>query len=219
MIRAAKLAPATALAVMAAAVLAQTAAAFAPAGAGALRTSGSTDEGAVTTQARTVTLTLAPRNASGLRAFDAKAGHAPLSPAQFAERYAPSAASVAAVESWASAHGLQTSGVSPDDLLVSLAGTTGALGSALGVSFDRFHATDGSSYVSSKGTASLPSSLSKTVTAITGLSDLARVQTDLVRRSGAATPGLSFPASYGPKELNSLYGASSAQTGGGQTCP
>jgi pseudomonalisin len=217
MIRAAKLAPVAALAALVVAVLAQSAAAFAPAGAGALLTSGSTDEGAVTTQARTITLTLAPRHASGLRAFDAKARHARLSPAQFDERYAPSAASVAAVESWASAHGLQTSGVSPDHLLVSVTGTTGALGSALGVSFDRFRAADGSSYVSSTGTASLPRSLSKKVTAITGLSDLARAHSDLVRRSGAATPGLSFPASYGPKELNSLYGASEAQTGAGQT--
>ena len=217
MIRAAKLAPATALALIAAAVLAQSAAAFAPAGAGALLTSGSVNEGAVTTQLRTVTLTLAPRNAAGLRAFDATAGHPLLTPAQFAERYAPTAASVAAVESWASAHGLQTSAVSADRLLVSLTGTTGALGSALGVSFDRFHATDGSSYVSSTGTASLPSSLSRTVAAITGLSDLARVQSDLVHRSGAATPGLTYPASYGPQELNSLYGASAAQTGVGQT--
>jgi pseudomonalisin len=217
MIRAAKLVPATALALTAAAVVAQSAAAFAPAGAGALLTSGSVNEGAVTTQVRTVTLTLSPRNAAGLRAFDATAGHPLLTPSQFAERYAPSAATVAAVESWAGAHGLQTSGVSPDHLLVSLTGTTGALGSALGVSFDRFRASGGSSYVSSTGTASLPSSLSRTVTAITGLSDLARVHSNLVRRSGAATPGLSFPASYGPQELNALYGASAAQTGAGQT--
>ena len=193
MIRAAKLAGSTALAVLAAALLAQSAAAFAPAGAGALRTSGSANEGAVTTQVRTIALTLAPRNAAGLRAFDATPGHPLLSAAQFAERYAPSAATVAAVESWAGAHGLQTSGVSPDHLLVSVTGTTGALGSALGVAFDRFHAADGSSYLSSTGTASLPSALRGTVTAITGLSDLARVHSDLVRRSGAATPGLSYP--------------------------
>src|SRR6185437_11862205 len=31
------------------------------------------------------------------------------------------------------------------------------------------------------------------------------------------TPGLSFPASYGPQELSSLYGATASQTGAGQT--
>ena len=140
-----------------------------------------------------------------------------LSPAQFAERFAPSQAVVAAVESWATAHGLQVNSVSPDRLLLRLSGSTSALGSALGTSFHRFRAVDGSSYVSSTAGANLPASLAGAVSAIGGLSDLARVQLDTVHRSSAATPGLSFPASYGPQELSSLYGASAAQTGAGQT--
>lgn len=215
MTRSAKPALSALIAVAATAVLAQSAAAFAPAGATPLRTSGSTDQGAVT-QTRSITLTLTPRDAAGLRAFDAQAGHPLLSPAQFAERFAPSQATVATVESWAVAHGLQVSSVSPDRLLVQLSGSTSALGSALGTSFHRFRASDGSSYVSTTGAASLPASLGA-VSAISGLSDLARAQLDIVHRSSAATPGLSFPASYGPQELTSLYGASAAQTGAGQT--
>ncbi|HWF32217.1 MAG TPA: S53 family peptidase [Solirubrobacteraceae bacterium] len=211
-----KLVPAAAVGAVATLALAQSAAAFAPAGSTSLRTRDSSDQGAVT-QTRTVTLTLAPRDAAGLRAFDAQPGHALLTPTQFAARFAPSQASVAAVESWAAAHGLQVASVSPDRLLVQLSGSPTALGSALGVVFDRFRAADGSSYVSSTGTASLPVSLAATVTAISGLSDLSRAQLDIARRSGAATPGLSIPASYGPQELSSLYDASSSQTGAGQT--
>ncbi len=216
MTRSAKLALSAAMVVLTTAALAQSAAAFAPAGAGPLRTSGSTDQGSVA-QTRSITLTLAPRNAAALRRYAAQAGHAPLSPAQFAERFAPTPATVAAVQSWAGAHGLTVGSVSADRLLVTLSGTTAALGSALGTSFHSYRAADGSSYVSSTATASLPVSLAGSVIAITGLSDLSRAQLHTVHRSGAATPGLSFPTSYGPKELNSLYGASEAQTGAGQT--
>ena len=216
MIRSAKLALSAPIAVLATVALAQSAAAFAPAGAAPLRTAGSVDQGAVA-QTRSITLTLAPRNAASLRALDAQAGHAPLSRDEFTERFAPSQAMVATVEAWASAHGLQVDSISRDRLLVKLSGSTSALGSALGTSFHRFRAADRSSYVSSTGVAGLPASLAGAVSAITGLSDLARVQLDTVHRSGAATPGLSLPASYGPQELSSLYGASAAQTGAGQT--
>src|SRR6476469_9066486 len=187
MSRSSRLASSVAIAALAALTSVQSAAAFAPAGATPLRTSGSSDLGAVT-QTRSVTLTLAPRDAAGLRAFDAQAGHPLLTPAQFAERFAPSQESVGAVESWATAHGLTVGSVSADRLLVRLSGSSTALGSALGTS-----------YVSSTGTAALPGSFAGTVTAISGLSDLGRAQLDLVHRSSAATPGLSFPSSYVPQ--------------------
>jgi pseudomonalisin len=102
-------------------------------------------------------------------------------------------------------------------MLVTVRGPAAALGSALGTSFESFRAAGGSSYVSTTGTARLPAALAGDVTAITGLSSLARAQVDLVHRSaGEETPGLSFPASYGPQELWSLYDAPSGQTGAGQ---
>jgi hypothetical protein len=217
MSKSSRLASSVAIAVLAALTYAQAAAAFAPPGATPLRTSRSSDLGAVT-QTRSVTLTLTPRDAAGLRAFDARAGHPLLTPAQFAERFAPSQESVGAVQSWATAHGLTVDSVSPDRLLVRLSGSTSALGSALGISFHRFRAADGSSYVSSTGNAALPSSLAGTVSAIAGLSDLGRAQLDVVHRSSAATPGLSFPSSYGPQELGSLYGASASQTASARPC-
>ncbi|MCW3019464.1 MAG: hypothetical protein JWN10_1772, partial [Solirubrobacterales bacterium] len=65
------------------ALLAQSAAAFSPAGAGPLRTEGSIDLGAVAQQ-RSIVLALTPGDPAGLRAFDAQAGHAALAPHRFA---------------------------------------------------------------------------------------------------------------------------------------
>ena len=213
--RPAKLLSALALAALAGPVGAQSAAASAPAGTSPLRTEGSTDLGPVT-QTRSIVLALAPEDLSGLRALNSEAGHPLLSPQQFDERFAPSSATVAAVEGWADAQGLTVASVSPDHLLVRISGSTSALGQALGVSFERFRAADGSTYVSSTGTASLPASLAGDVSAILGLSDLARAQVEVVHRSGTATPSVSYPTSYGPKEFWSLYDAPSSQTGSGQ---
>jgi subtilase family serine protease len=215
MIRPAKFSLAVAIAALAAAVLAQSAAAYAPAGATPLRTEGSTALGPVA-QTRSIVLALTPSNLAGLEAFDAQPQHPQLKAGQFLQRFGPTAAQVSSVEAWASAQGLTVDSVSPDDLLVRVTGTTSALGAALGVGFERFAAA-GSSYVSSTGTASLPASLAGDVTAILGLSDLERARVEVVHRSSSSsTPGLSYPTSYGPQEFWSLYEAPSAQTGSGQ---
>jgi len=215
MLRSVKLFLLATAALLAAAALAQAASAFAPAGAGALRTEGSSEVGSAT-QPQSVILALAPRDPAALRAFDSQARHPSLAAGQFAAEFGPSAATVAAVEDWATAHGLTVAGVSPDRLLVRVSGSASALGSALGVAFERFRAAGGSTYVSSTGTASLPASLEGAVSAIVGLSSLARAEGYVVHRSATETPALSYPTSYGPKELWSLYKAPSSQTGSGQ---
>jgi pseudomonalisin len=216
MIPPAKLALALAVGCMGVLVLAQCASAFAPAGSGPLRTEGSSEVGAVA-ETRSIVLALTPSDPAGLRAFDEAAGHPRLSAGQFAQRFGPSAASVSAVQAWAAAQGLHVAGVTADHLLMRVSGTTRALGAALGVTFADFRASDGSTYVSTTGTATLPASLEGDVSAILGLSDLARAHTFIVRQSASeATPGLAYPTSYGPQELWSLYHAPSAQTGSGQ---
>jgi pseudomonalisin len=204
-----------AVAAVATAMLTLCSSAFALAGASPLRSSGSSDLGAAT-GTRSVVLTLAPSDPAGLKALAAQANAPRLSKGQFEERFSPSTASVSAVASWAMSHGLQVSGVTPDRLLVTLTGSTGTLGAALGTRFDRFRAPDGSSYVSSTGTATLPASIARTVTAVNGLSDLARAHVDVVHRSATETPGLNFPTSFSPQELSSLYDAPGAQAGAGQ---
>ncbi len=216
MIRAAGVLIGLACAAGACAPLTTSADAFTPAGATGLRTEGATVVGPVS-ETRSIVLALAPRDAEGLRAFDAQAGHPLLDDRQFAERFGPAPATVAAVRAWAASQGLTVLSVSADDLLVRVSGTANALGSALGVSFERFRAPDGSTYVSSTGTATLPESLAGQVSAILGLSDLARARSQLARPGAASTVGFDYPTSYGPKEFWSLYDAPSSQTGSGQT--
>jgi pseudomonalisin len=196
-------------------LLVQSAAAFAPAGAGSLLSEGSTALGTVTQQ-RSVVLALTPSDPAGLRAFDSEAAHPALGAHQFARRFGPTPASVSAVESWAQAQGLTVTSVSPDDLLVRLTGSTSTLGAALGVTFERFRAASGSAYVSSTGTAQLPASLAGEVSAIVGLSDLARTHGYVAHPAATEIPGLDYPASYGPQQLWSLYDAPTSQTGSGQ---
>jgi subtilase family serine protease len=204
-----------AVTLLALAALTQATNAFALAGAAPLLTSGSS-EVEPASETRSVVLTLTPSDQSGLVALAADAKRSRLAPGQFEQRYAPAQSTVGAIESWAAANGLQTS-VSRDRLLVTLTGSTAALGAALGVGFERFRAADGASYVSSIGTATLPASLAKHVTAITGLSSLARAQTFTVTRSESTPPaGLDYPTSYGPQELWALYHAPSGETGSGE---
>ena len=178
--------------VAAAVALLSASSAFALAGATPLLVSGSSSLGAAG-GSTSVVLTLAPSDPAGLQELASEQGRARLAPGQFEQTFAPSQASVAAVESWAAASGLRVTNVSADRLLVTLSASRSALGAALGVSFERFQAPDGSSYLSSTGTATLPASISGDVTSITGLSSLERVQVEAPRRAATAIAGRRIP--------------------------
>jgi pseudomonalisin/xanthomonalisin len=162
-----------------------------------------------------VVLTLTPRNSAALHALANDPGAARITHSEFESSYAPAQSTIAAIDSWASANALHAS-VSPDSLLVTLSGTKSALGSALGVTFERFRSASGSEYTSTSGTAALPASIAPYVTAITGLSSLERVQVEVARPSATEVPSINYPTSYGPQQLWSLYHASSSQTGSGE---
>jgi pseudomonalisin len=81
------------------------------------------------------------------------------------------------------------------------------------VSFHRFRRTDGPAFVSSVGTATLPSAIAGQTAAILGLSGLAVVTPATVYR---AASGLGSTPSYGPEDFWSLYDAPSSETGAGQ---
>jgi pseudomonalisin/xanthomonalisin len=201
--------------VAAAVALLSASSAFALAGATPLLVSGSTSLGAAGGSTSLV-LTLTPSNPAGLQELASEQGRARLAAGQFEQSFAPSQASVSAVESWASASGLRVTSVSADRLLVTLSASRSALGAALGVSFERFQASDGASYVSSTGTATLPASIARDVTSITGLSSLERVQVEAPHPAATEAPSIDYPASYDPQQLWSLYHAPSGETGSGE---
>jgi len=202
------------------AVMASASAWGAPGGLGALRTRDAFDLGPLTTGARSVTLVLAPRQPGELRARLAELGRGVLTPSEYARRFGPSPATVSAIRAWARAKGLSVASVSPNRLLVVVRGPVLALGRALGIAFDRFRSADGSTYVSSVGTAGLPHRLAADILSVLGLSDLGRARPLLHLGRGvglAAAGGLSVPAAFGPQDLASLYHAPAAASGQGQT--
>src|ERR1700759_2840125 len=208
--------------------------AFAPsamagtAGTSAWSVRNATESGAYNASQMSVTLALAERDESALKALVAKP-HAALTPAQFNAQFAPSTATVGAIRSWAAANHLTVSSVSSNRLLVTLTGSSSQLSSALQTGFERFHsAADGSFFAASKA-AHLPASFASSVSSVIGLSSLAKVAlpTPSVRSASALSAGKSapsagglptvnYPATYTPQQLTSMYDAPSAQTGTGQ---
>ncbi len=198
------------------------------------RESGARDLGAMTARRLTITLALKPRDANGLRSLDSHP-HAPLSPAQFGARFAPSQRSVNAIRSWAAAHRLAVGSVSANRLLVTVTGPSAQIARALNTGFDSFDPSSGKRFFALARPARLPSAIAATVGSVLGLSDLSEVslaalprpsQAGLVRTLSRATGGvpplglgggsLNYPASYGPKDFWSMYNAPSVDTGAGQ---
>src|SRR4051812_19286166 len=170
-----------------------------------LRARGATPAGAQSSPV-TVTVVLAPRNASALDALVARP-HAPLSTAQFDSRFAPARSTVGRLGAWATRSGLSVSSVSANRTLVRLTGSPAAVGRAFGVKLVRYRLPDGTTYFTPDRTAKLPGG----ARTVLGLSSLGRTTTP------HAAPSISFPNDYGPQDFWALYHAPSGQTGAGQS--
>jgi pseudomonalisin len=224
----------SALAAMAATVVTTSSAAAAPSGLALWHDSSATKIGALPARALSITLTLTPRNASALRAFVDRP-HAALTPAQFNARYAPASTTVTAIRTWATSADLRVSGVSANRLLLTITGSSRALATALHTSFARFTSQRDGAFFAPTRTARLPQAIASHVTAVLGLSNLAKVATPHpAARSAAALhkvlstlpsglstlglslPTLDYPAQYTPQQFWSIYDAPSTQTGAGQ---
>ncbi|HEY2319033.1 MAG TPA: S53 family peptidase [Solirubrobacteraceae bacterium] len=199
------------------------------AGTAAWRVQDATDNGAYSAAKMPVTLVLSARNADALKALVARP-HAPLTPAQYAARFAPAPATVDAIRSWAAAHQLAVASVSSNRLLVTLTGSSSQVAQALGTSFHRFHSAASGDFFAATRTAQLPAAFASDVSAVLGLSSLAKVAVPrpAVRSAGALAKGqaafpaaglptsLNYPATYAPQDFWAMYDAPSSQTGAGQ---
>jgi pseudomonalisin len=225
------------LSTVAAIVLAATAAAPAlagPAGTSAWRDRNASAVGPFTASRMSVTLALGWRDASALKSFLA-GPHAALTPAQFDARFAPTAATVAAIRSWAAAHHLTVGSVAANRLLVSVSGSSQQIGAALGTGFERFQSQADGSFFAATQPATLPQSFGSAVTAVLGLSSLGKVTVPqppmrstsaltqgtsaaaaALSGAGLSLPALNYPAQYTPQNFWSMYDAPSSETGSGQ---
>jgi pseudomonalisin len=205
-------------------------AAAAPAGLAMWHDSSATETGALPVQPMSITLTLTPQNAARLTALVSRP-HASLTPAEFDATYAPSPATVSAVRSWAASAGLTVASVSANRLLVKLSGSSTAVATALHTSFARFSSAQDGSFYAPTSSAQLPAALSSKVSAVLGLSSLAKLSVphpatrsaaelatvrSATSKLGLAAPSVAYPAQYTPQQLNAMYDAPAAQTGSGQ---
>ena len=160
------------VAVSAAAVLLTPVAAFAATGLDPVRLKDATDAGALQRASVPVTIALAPRDKAGLAAAAARGGG--LTPAQFNERFAPAAATVDAVRSWAGANSLDVVSVSANRTLVRVSGSAADVGKAFGTTLERFTSGSRTFFAPLRG-ATVPAAFSAQTTAVLGLSNLGRV--------------------------------------------
>jgi len=163
----------------------------------------------------TLNIGLAVRDAAALDGVIAAASD-PASPeyghyltnAQYMARFAPTDAAVQAVRDWATGAGLAVGAVSPDHLLVTVRGTTGAAERALGVRIDDYHA-QGRDFRSNDRDATVPAGLD--IRAISGLSTLHRFHTTLTHASTLRSGG------YYPNDFRAAYNVGPVGDGSGQT--
>ena len=157
-----------------------------------------------------VDITLPLRNRAGLDAFiaDKASRGIYLTQAQFDEQFAPLADQVSAVESWGAEYGLTTTYASADGTTITLRGTTGALGRALGVQFNTYHSAQYGTFRSAASDPIVPADLG--ISAIVGLDTIPRfhalsqraqeAQMEAVRaRAASAGPP------YIPSDFRSIY--------------
>lgn len=219
--------------VFAAALILAPVALSATAGTTAWRVAGARDLGAMSSRSMTITLSLAPRDAAGLKSF-VSGPHAALSRAAFLDRYAPSKASVKAVRTWAHSSGLKVVSVSADRMLVRVSGSSARIGRALHTSFALFSSASAGRFFQITRAATLPRSIAGRVDSVLGLSSLVRfavphpiAKTAAALKStlGAVTKlgsklglpaSLSYPATYDPQNFWSIYDAPSSEIGTGQ---
>ena len=196
------------------------------AGTSAWRVQNATDNGAYTASRMSVTLALAERNAGALNALLAQP-HAALTPAQFAAQFAPATATVDAIRTWAAANHLSVVSVSSNRLLVTLAGSSTQISQALQTGLRRFHTAANGNFFAASKPAQLPTAFAANVSAVLGLSSLAKVAVPQPSSRSAAAlaigraafpaaglpTSLNYPAIYTPQDFWSMYDAPSGADG------
>jgi subtilase family serine protease len=169
-----------------------------------------------------------------------------LTPAQFRQKFSPSQAQVAAVQSWLKSEGFSVEYTPQNNHYVSAEGTVAQAAAAFGTSFGMYK-VDGMTLRSPSSAVSVPDALAGTVEGVIGLDDTAQlVQSD--SSTGAAPPPPAFvsaqpcsaywgektaagftnpygsgdlpyaPCGYTPQQIKGAYGLNaSGLDGAGQT--
>lgn len=160
-----------------------------------------------------VTVALKLRNQTELNR--AIASGAVLSPAQFDEQFAPTAAAASQVVSYLRHAGFAGVSVSANRMLVTGSATAGKVESAFGTTIGAFKSAGRSVYANVTG-ARVPAGLGGIVASVLGLNDLATVSVDRPAATNPASscllPGVGYPCEYNPQGFWKAYDATSTTT-------
>ncbi len=194
-----------------------------------------------------VTVALAPRDPAALAAFATAVStpgssdyRAYISPREFAQRFGPTGAQIAAVEGSLRAHGLDPSPVSANGLSIHIAASAAALDGAFGVSLARLGLVGRATAVVNRVAPALDAGIAHLVQGVIGLNGLAsprpllaRATTGPLARSAsaharghvatggpqpcsAASAAAPMQSAYTADQIASAYGLSSLYQAGNQ---
>lgn len=120
-----------------------------------------------------------PRDASGLQAFAAAVSttgsslfHHYITPADFAQRFGPTATSLAGVAGQLRRDGLKVGAISANGLLVPFSGSTGQVSAAFHTKLERVRLADGSIGMATTSSVELPAAVASSVATVVGLDNL-----------------------------------------------
>jgi subtilase family serine protease len=211
---------------------------------GAVQPTTDADMGQFTSSQMSVEVVLAPRNASNLSSLLADVYNADspnyqhwLAQGEFASRFAPTSAQIAAITDYLTASGLQVQ-QSSSPFLLRVSGSSSLIESAFKTTLHTYRNRKGITYFSNAAEVQMPENLAAGVLGIVGLSNTVRLQSKIVRPSKQSAPppvpscetpyvtaaelfnlvdnGVGFPYGYGggpgcngltPSQTNSIYGA------------
>ncbi|WAL72951.1 protease pro-enzyme activation domain-containing protein [Kitasatospora sp. YST-16] len=128
-----------------------------------------------------------------------------LTPAQFTERFGPTAADVEQVRAFLTAQGLKVDSVSTNRQVVNATGTSAQVAAAFGTHESTY--TDpqqsGRAFFANDAAASVPAALAGVVEGVSGLNDHT-VRTTRIAKPNAATPHAT-PSGFGPATYDGAY--------------
>jgi len=167
------------------------------------------------------TVTLKPRDPAALAAYAtavATAGsgvfHDYITPAQFARRFGPSTAQIAAVSASLRAHGLHPQAVSANGLAIRVAGSAGQLAKAFSTSFERVVVPGSRAAYANTSAPALDASVAGHVQGVIGLDTLSLPQPLALRSRSTGTGHLIAPrlGTGGPQPCSAATAAAPAQS-------
>jgi pseudomonalisin len=127
-----------------------------------------------------------------------------LTPAQFAESYAPTSAQVQQVVSYLESQGFSSVTAEPNNLIVSADGTIAEAAAAFNTPIESY-TQFGNAVFGNTEPAQVPASLGVSVAAVLGLNTIGHMQSTLVPQSSLSAP--QYLVSYTPQQFWQIYSA------------